>query len=526
MEKGYLTIVLHAHLPYVRHPEYEDFLEERWFFEAMTETYIPLLDMFEKLYNDGIDFRLTMSLTPPLVSMMADPLLQDRYAKHLYKLLELSGRELKRTRHDHAFHRTIQTYNHRLNHYRWLFEDRYGRNLVHGFKRFMEMGKLEILTCGATHGFLPLLRTSHEAVRSQINIACEYHESQFGKRPRGIWLPECGYFEGLDEILWNAGIRFFFVDTHGILYGNSRPKYGVYAPVYTPHGVAAFGRDHESSKQVWSAKEGYPGDPAYRDFYRDIGFDLDFDYIRPYIHRDGIRVMTGFKYYRITGKTDHKEPYNPHAAQETAARHAGNFVFNRQRQVKYLHNIMGRPPIIVAPYDAELFGHWWFEGVDWLNNVIRKTSCDQDIFKMITPSEYLKNHPKNQVVEPSESSWGNKGYAEVWCNGTNDWIYRHLHHAAHRMTEMARAYPTADDNLTRALNQMARELLLAQSSDWAFIMNSGTMVEYAVKRTKDHIWRFNKLYWDIKNYCLDMGFVGELEWKDNIFPNINYRAYA
>ena len=527
MEKGYLSFVLHAHLPYVRHPEHEEFLEEQWFFEGMSETYLPLLDMFESLVHDGIDFRLTMSLTPPLISMMADPLLQDRYARHLYKMLELSWKELNRTKHEHhLMHRTAQMYHHRLNKARWLFDERWGRNLVRGFKHFMELGKLEIITCGATHGFLPLLRPSHEAVRAQIEVACNLHEQHLGIRPKGIWLPECGYFPGLHEILWNNGIRFFFVDSHAILYGDSRPKYGIYTPTYTPSGCASFGRDYESSKQVWSAKEGYPGDFAYRDFYRDIGFDLDFNYVRPYIHRDGIRVMTGFKYHRITGHTAHKELYDPWNAQEVAAYHAGNFMFNRQKQVEFLNGVMGRPPIIIAPYDAELYGHWWFEGVDWLNYVIRKISCDQNTVKLLTPWEYLCRHPKNQMLEPSESSWGNKGYAEVWCNGTNDWIYRHLHETAFRMTEMARAYPTPDDNLRRALNQMARELLLAQSSDWAFIMNSGTMVEYAVKRTKDHIFRFNKMYWDIKNLSLDMNFVAELEWKDNIFPNIDYRVYT
>ncbi len=526
MTQGYLTFVLHAHLPYVRHPEHPFFLEELWFYEGITETYIPLLTMFDGLVRDGIDFRLTMSLTPPLLSMMADPLLQERYARHLNLLCELADRELLRTRHNFEFRRTAEMYHARLNHARWLFNDHYGRDLIRGFRRFMEMGKLELITCGSTHGFLPLLRASHEAVRAQISVACDTHQMYLGRRPKGIWLPECGYFPGLDRILWEHGIRYFFVDSHALLHGDSRPKYGVYAPIYTPEGVAAFGRDYESSKQVWSAKEGYPGDFGYRDFYRDIGFDLDLDYIKPYIHPDGIRIMTGFKYHCITGPTVHKEPYNPQRAQDTAASHAGNFLFNRERQVDYLAKVMGKPPIIVAPYDAELYGHWWFEGVDWLNYVIRKTACDQQSVKLLTPWEYLNTHPKNQVSQPTESSWGNKGYAEVWCNGTNDWIYRHLNEAAFRMAEYARAYPSPDDNLRRALNQMARELLLAQSSDWAFIMNSGTMVEYAVLRTKEHICRFNTLYEQIKHLNLDMNYVAELEWKDNPFPNIDYRTYA
>lgn len=526
MPKGFLSFVLHAHLPYVRHPEHEEFLEENWFFEALTETYLPILTMMEGLERDNIDFRFTMSLTPPLISMMVDPLLQERYVRHIRKLIELAEKEVSRTHGQHEFNRTAHMYLHKFRHCRYLFEDKYGRNIIPGFKHFQDIGKLEIITCGATHGFLPLLRVSHEAVRAQIEMAVRHYAEHFGRGPRGIWLPECGYFPGLDDILAQYGIKFFFVDSHAIIQADSRPRYGVYSPLYCPSGVAAFGRDYESSKQVWSAKEGYPGDGCYRDFYRDIGFDLDFNYIKPYIHRDGIRIMTGVKYHKITGKTDNKAPYDPHQAWEKCADHAGNFMFNREKQVEYLFNIMKRQPIIVAPYDAELFGHWWYEGVDWLNFVIRKIACDQDTVKLITPYEYLRLYPKNQMAYPSESSWGNKGYAEVWCNQSNDWIYRHLHEMAWRMTDIARRHPNADHNLTRALNQMARELLLAQSSDWAFIMNSGTMVQYAVKRTKEHIFRFNKLYDDILNLRLDMNFVGELEYKDNIFPNIDYKMYV
>jgi 1,4-alpha-glucan branching enzyme len=524
--KGYLSFILHAHLPYVRHPEHAEFLEEQWFFEGMTETYIPLLIMCEQLVRDNIDFRFTISLTPPLMSMMTDGLLQDRYQRYLRKMIELAEKEMQRIRYDHAFRATAEMYHQKLYHAKHIFEDRWCRNLVAGFKHFQDMGKIEVMTCGATHGFLPLLRISSEAIRAQISVACDLYERHMGRKPKGIWLPECGFFPGLDNFLAEKDIRFFIVDSHGMLHADSRPKYGIYAPLFCPTGLAAFGRDYESSKQVWSAKEGYPGDYNYRDFYRDIGFDLNLEYVRPYIHPDGIRIMTGFKYHRITGHTDHKLPYNPHRAQECAASHASNFLFNRQRQSEHLFPLMGKPPIIIAPYDAELFGHWWYEGVDWLNYVIRKTACDQKEVKLATPWEYLCWHPKNQMATPSESSWGNKGYAEVWCNHTNDWIYRHLHEMAFRMTELARAYPTPDDNLRRALNQMARELLLAQSSDWAFIMNSGTMVEYAVKRTKEHIWRFTKLYEDIKNYRLDMNFVAEMEWKDNIFPEIDYRVYS
>lgn len=311
MHKGYLCLVLHGHLPFVRHPEHEDFLEEDWLYEAITETYIPLILSFERLINDRVDFRLTMTLSPSLISMLIDPLLQERYLKHIERLIDLSRKEMERTRWQGQFKELSEMYFNEFSRARDTFL-RYNRNLVSAFKRFQDSGNLEIITCGATHGYLPLMDVCRESVRAQVKVAASHYESVFGRAPRGIWLPECGYYPGQDEILKEAGIKYFFTDSHGILHGKPRPKYGVFAPVYCKGtGVACFSRDLESSKQVWSSIEGYPGDYNYREFYRDVGFDLEYDYIRPYIHPDGVRINTGIKYYRITGTGNHKEPYNP-----------------------------------------------------------------------------------------------------------------------------------------------------------------------------------------------------------------------
>jgi len=524
--KGYLALVLHAHLPYVRHPEYDDFLEEDWYFEALTETYIPMIEIFDRFEEEGVDFRITMSLTPSLLSMMADPLLQYRYLRHLNKLIDLAGREIERTRWMPEYHELALMYHFRFTNARRVFLEKYDSNLIPAFRKHQDSGRLEILTCGATHGFLPLM-PNRKAAQAQVNIAADHYEKHLGRRPRGIWLAECGYAPGVDELLRNAGIRYFFTDTHGILYGDPRPRYGVFAPVYCPGThVAAFGRDRESSKQVWSAREGYPGDYDYRDFYRDIGFDLDYEYIRPYLHPDGNRIHTGIKYHRITGPTENKEVYRPAIAREKAASHAGNFMFNREKQAEHLFGLLGRKPIIVSPYDAELFGHWWYEGPEWIEFLLRKIHFDQDTIETITPSEYLARHPKLQEVRPSMSSWGHKGYNEVWLEGSNDWIYPHLHMMADRMVEMAQRFPGAEGVLRRALNQAARELLLAQSSDWAFIMKTGTTVEYANKRTRDHIGRFDRLYNDILGSRINEHWLGEVENRDNIFPDIDYTVYA
>ncbi|MEW5761332.1 MAG: 1,4-alpha-glucan branching protein domain-containing protein, partial [Candidatus Thermoplasmatota archaeon] len=475
MHKGYLSIVLHAHLPYVRHPEYETFLEEDWLFEAVTETYIPLINVLKNLVNEGVKFRIAISLSPPLVSMLNDKLLQERYERHLWKLIELAGKEVKRTIWDEKFHHLAIMYHEKflnaMNVYR-----KCNRNLINLFRDLRNSGCVEIITSSATHSYFPLMNMNLDAMDAQIKIAIEIYKKNFGCAPVGFWLPECGYTEGIDELLKENGIDYFIVDSHGILLSSPRPKYGTFLPVRCKSGVAVFGRDMESSKQVWSAIEGYPGDYDYREFYRDVGYDLDYDYIKPYLH-DGIRTNLGIKYYRITGKTDRKEPYEPDRAREKAAIHAGNFMFNREKQIEYWYSELSVKPVILAPYDAELFGHWWFEGPLWLDFLFRKIEYDQDTIKLITPKEYLELKPKLQVVTPSLSSWGYKGYNEVWLNGANDWLYRHIHKCAERMVELATIFPNADGLEKRALNQSARELLLAQSSDWAFIMKSGTAVQ-------------------------------------------------
>ena len=520
-------LVLHAHLPYVRHPEHDDFLEERWLFEAITDTYIPLLEVYERLCQEKIPFQMTMSVTPTLASMLQDELLQSRFLRHINTLIELSEKEVDRTRkEDPSFSHMAQVYRDKFYRTRHVFENVYRRNLINAFRKFQDLEVLEIITCGATHGFLPLMIPVQNSVKAQIRVACDHYEKTFRRRAQGIWLPECGYYPGYDQILKDNGIKYFFVDTHGILHSEPRPKYGVFAPIETPSGVFAFGRDLESSKQVWSAEEGYPGDFVYREYYRDAGFDLDYDYIRPFIHADGFRINTGIKYHRITGKGNHKEPYNPDWAREKAADHAGNFMFNREKQAQFLLDKLGRKPVIVAPYDAELFGHWWYEGPMFLEFLIRKVACNSQEIDLRSAPNYLAENPKNQPAQPSFSSWGYKGYSEVWLNGSNDWIYRHLHAASERMSELARKFDHPNELQRRALNQASRELLLAESSDWAFIMKTGTMVPYAVKRTQDHLTRFLKIYQDLIDGKVDQGWLSEVESRDNVFPDINYRVYA
>ena len=556
-KKGFVSFVLHAHLPFIHHPESNDYLEESWLYEAISETYIPLLRNFKKLVDEGVNFRITMSMTPPLLSMLDNKLLQQKYINYLENLIELSEKEIKRTTFNEKMNNLSKYYYERYSDDLRLFRDEFKCDLISQFKHFQDIGVLEIITCGATHGYFPILYVNEKTVRAQIAVGVQTYERYFGKKPRGIWLPECGYVPEADKYLREFGVDYAIVESHGVLYANPTPIYGTLAPIVSPQGFTVFGRDMESSRQVWSSINGYPGDYNYRDFYRDIGYEADYDYIKPYIAHNGVRVHTGIKYHRITGDTDNKDIYDIQWAKDSAERQAGHFLNSRTEQIENASHYMNKPPIILCPYDAELYGHWWYEGPYWLYILFKKIYYDECNFELITPSEYMDRYPEIQQCQPCRSSWGANGYSEVWLNPSNDYAHKHLHTAGDRMCELAYNFRDSYDVLNslnnqikelkkdkkpitpitssskyrntklqvRALNQAARELLLAQSSDWLFIITNNTMVDYAHRRIKDHIGRFTRLYNELNSGKIDRKFLSEIEEKDCVFPDIDYRIY-
>lgn len=529
MKKGYFTLVLHAHLPYVNHPDFPQYMEERWLFEGITETYLPLLQVFRRLKEKNVYFRVSMSMTPPLMEMLKNRDLQAKYMEYLDGNVELAKKEVQRTeQEDPRKNNLAKYYLKTLKEIRDLYSS-INREVVEAFAEFQELGYLEIITCNATHGFLPLMSRYPEATSAQIKVGAETYKRDIGKSARGIWLAECGYVPELDEFLVENNLNFFFVDSHSLWYADPAPRYGVYRPVVTPKGLFAFARDPESSHQVWSAEAGYPGDTRYREFYRDIGFEREDEYIKPHIDPSGIRCNTGIKYHRITGKEiglDAKDYYDVGRALEATEEHAKDFALKKIKQIDELNERFdGTEPVVVAPFDAELFGHWWYEGPLFIEKFFEELAKN-DVVVPATPTEVIASIGSVQISAPGPSTWGANGYNEVWLNGRNDWIYGHLDELIERMIDLSTDYQSTEDEMKiRALNQLARELLLAQSSDWAFIMTTGTTVEYAVSRTKTHIERFFELEKQLKAESVDENYLSKLEWIDGIFEKIDYRIY-
>ncbi len=520
MATGALSLVLHAHLPFVRHPEHPDFLEEDWLFEAIAETYVPLLRMLDSLEADGVPCQLTMSLTPPLAEMLADPMLQQRAARRLERLVALA-RETCAIHRSGPLEAASEHALHELTEVLELYEHTWGRQLLPRFRHHQDAGRLEIFTCTTTHGLLPLMATD-EARTAQVEQACRTHEGHFGRRPKGIWLAECAWSPGVDELLAAAGIECFIAEGRALLEAAPPAQLGTTRPVWTPAGVAAFGRDAACSHQIWSASDGYPGDVLYREFYRDVAWDLPYEVVKPFLHDDGVRRALGIKLHRVTGEVDlaDKQPYDPAAALARTREHARHFVASRQAQVTELAERLGRAPHLTAPFDAELFGHWWAEGPAFLEAVIRELAA-QDVVALVHPTRWLEQEPVNQVTVPAHSTWGAKGTYEVWLNDGNAWIYRHLHHAEDRVIAAVLRHLGASPEADRALAQMGRELLLAQSSDWAFILTMDTSVGYAERRSREHIHHLHRLGDALDAGQIDSDHLAEREARWTCFPDLD-----
>ena len=522
--RGGLALVLHAHLPFVHHPEHERMLEEDWFFEALTETYLPLYALLERLAEQGCPYRLTLALSPTLLSMLSNELLLARYERHLGWLHALIQSELHRTRDSAEANQRVRYYAARIAAVRETWQ-RVGRGLAGAFAALAERGYLDLLTCAATHGLLPLMQQPR-SIAAQLALAVATHREHCGSAPKGIWLPECAYRPGLETQLAAADLRYFVVDTHALEHAPLAPPRAWFEPVACKEAaVFAFGRDPSASEQVWSRETGYPGDPHYRDFYRDIGFDLPRPLLAPLIDADTPRKATGLKYHRI-GKLDGDEgSYDPEQAASRVAEHAAHFVEQQRRQLVERYRLGDPAPLVVAPYDAELFGHWWHEGVEWLEAVLR-AAADQRDFELTHLGGYLERYPDHPAIELAPSTWGEGGHHRHWLSDENAWIYPELHKAEALMGQLAGRFEAPGGLERRALNQAARELLLAQSSDWAFMMRAKTTESYARGRTMTHLERFFQLEQMLRETALDEAMIAQFEALDPIFGELDYRLYT
>ena len=546
--KGFLSIVLHMHLPYVRKTGEWPF-GETWFFEAMAETYVPLLMGVDELVKAGINPKITVNITPVLLEQLADDYLNHKFEEYLENKLSLIEKDLEKY-HDKNLRNAIKYMHDFYQKVKNAYVERYKRDIIGRFKQLQEDGYIEVITSAATHAYLPLL-SEEKAIKAQLDTGVKTYRKFFDRKPRGIWLPEMAYRptgvwvlppdgwkayrRGLEYFLAQYGYEYFFIEYHMLEGGKhvatypfpSDLKYPIseerkhigetLRPYFlsTDYGdVAVFARNKAVSVQVWSADWGYPGDYWYREFHR-------------------VAPESGMKYWRITDKSlpmGEKMPYEPSKAMERVLAHAEHFVGLVEGLLANFSKKTGETGIVVGAYDAELFGHWWFEGIDWLVAVYKK--LPNTGVSPITPSEYLDKHVEvKYYVKLPEGSWGLGGGHWTWWNDVNKWTWRDVHKAERKMKRISKLYGKSD-LLDRVIRQAMRELHLLESSDWQFLMTTGTAGDYPIKRFKEHAARFNflsDLVLKIANgESLENKEIDELrriEELDNVFSDLNPRVY-
>lgn len=464
MRDGRVLFLLHAHLPFVRHLDASR-LEHEWLFEALRESYIPLLMVLETARLSG---PVTLSVSPTLIAMLEDELLMERFRAYLDRMAAWQAAEVGRIGTDARFGPALRAHGEGLQRVADWYRAHRG-DMLAVLRDLYRTGTIDLWTTAATHAFLPY--AAPRAIQAEIDVGLNVFRAAFGASPGGFWLPECGWRPGLDAWLRAAGVRHTVLDL-------AEPD--PLRPIATSRGLVAFGRDRRLSRRIWDAHGGYPAASVYRDFYRDIGYELSDADVEPYLVPYGVRRMTGFKYWRITAAAAPAEPYDPVQAAGQAARDANDFA----SQVRARLRAGGDGSWITLPFDAELFGHWWHEGPDFLARLLPLLPLGAA--GQVQASEKLSVH------DPLASSWGRRRSGEVWCNPQNEWVYPLYARAEEALAETARTSPPRGPS-ARALTQAAREFLLAIASDFAFMLDGGDTAAYAQERLFTHLDRCSRL---------------------------------
>ncbi len=556
---GYWMLVLHTHIPYVlthgKSPHGTD-----WLVEACTECYLPLYEMTSRLAQQGIPARYTLSLTPVLQEQLAHPAFRDELVRYLQEKQAYAQADMQaflqrseRWMAGLAYY-WHEYYAHRLTQFESLQGD-----LLGGFRQLQDADMIEIATSAGTHGYLPLI--GHDAcVRAQVLLGVETYRRHFGRQPNGFWLPECAYRPGyrwsapvggavippseragIEQFLSEAGVRYFFVDTHmlrgGAPLGTYLDRFPALARLYkqfarhyrgevaerspyrayqvpAPSDLAVFARDPTTTLQVWSGEHGYPGDARYLEFHKQ--------------HYPG-----RLRYWRVSeNKADlgAKQPYVPYQAFEAVQTHAEHFVGLLKRVLGEYRAQTGESGVLVSMYDTELFGHWWHEGPEWLYAVIQRIAGDPEL-EMLTGSDYLEQFPPEEVVLLPEGSWGEGGFHAVWLNEDTAWVWEHLYRAEARFLSLLQRYGQ-ETSLQPYLQQLARELLLLQSSDWSFLITTQSARDYAEVRFRDHWRRFEGIAELIEQLAQGtapdphlQALYTESTQRDALFPNLDLRLW-
>ena len=517
-----ISLVLHGHAPFVRNIESASIPQEQWLFESLSETYIPLLQVFERLDRDHVPFKVGLSLSPTLCHMLTDEVIIERYLNYVDKQIEFGQREQERASGNPEI-LTLAKYNYdKIIEKRIVFTEKYEKNILKGFDSFQKKGRVEILATAATHAFLPFYTNYPEAVQAQFEVSLHTYRSNFGKYPQGFWLPELGWKDDLDSWLRAYNFCYTIVDSHSLPFGRPAAEKGNFYPVKTALGTIVFGRNFYASKSI----EELSKDPLFRFYYRDQGFELQSALVNSFLGKNGSRIGTGFKYWAAAIDNSGNEIYQPELAIKKAQEKAKEFFKTQYSQLIAAAGHMDQSPLSLCAFEADTFGRFWHEGPEFLECFFREAAETENLYFMSPADYYYKqDNAELQTLMPEFSSWGSEGYAQTWLDASNDWMYYHTMRALERMVEIAERFPNNTGLKERALNQAAREILLVLASDWSKLLCRQEGADYAKSKIESSLRNFTTIYEALGSNYISTEWLTQLEKRHNIFPNINYRVF-
>jgi 1,4-alpha-glucan branching enzyme len=448
--------------------------------------------------------------------------------------IAFGAEELKRAKGDRALQSLVRYYRKTFTARRERFAER--QSVTRQLQRWQRSGHIELLLSPATNCFLPFYAEHPEVIRAQIETAAAAHKKLFGSLPSGFWLPELGYHPKIGDAIKRCGFAYTVIDTHTALLSDPPPERGSFYPVRTERGLTLLVRDFYAHRDITDREEGLPADSRFRDYFRDASDDLPLNSVRLFLGEDGSRLPTGYKYYAIGERGVQKKLYDRKEAAAAAAAKADAFLSRRVAALEQAADMMGRAAsggaVSVCAWNADFLGRFWHEGFTFLERVFRAGADDYHIVFM-TPKEYLASQSasKLQAVRPEYSSAGVNGYAEAWLDASNDRFYRHIFRAAERMAELAERFPSVSGIKERALNQAAREALLALSSDWPRLIAAGSGSSlpkwriHAAERLEDCLKNFTTIYEALGSKYISTRFLTDIERRDNIFPGLSYKVF-
>ena len=572
MHNGNYVLVLHTHLPWVLHhgnwPHGED-----WLTEAAAECYIPLLNVFNDLLNEGIRPAVSLDISPVLAEQLEHPDFKGIFEKYCKdKIADAEKDEKDFTDWGWDPHQIYLAqfwknwYSERLND----FVHKYDRSIIKALKKLQDENAIEIMTCGVTHGYLPLL-ASDRSVDLQVHAAKENYKKHFGREPRGIWLPECAYrpsYEwqslipiapynqkhlrpGIEQFLDKYDIDFFITDEdltqrsspigafnsymnkdgfkhitnpeisqQGLHFDKSPLElFNVSSSEKVEYGTAvAFTRHHDISMQVWSGQIGYPAEPDYLDFHKKY-------------------MGSKLRYWRVTdSKIDmmYKTLYHPDWIWDKIDHQANHFIHHIENTINSHKNNTGQFATLTTPFDTELFGHWWFEGPEFLRAVLRGLH-NSPYVNTVTASEQIANVQPREVCSLPEGSWGVNNNHDVWMNEDNKWTWEAMYNNENRLKEYYDKYVNQNMNplIERVMLQALREFLLLQSSDWQFLIYTESAKDYAEQRFSFHHSDFNRLLDIVDNINEsnklnddNLQYLEATEKRNSVFPELKLEWWS